>query len=91
MSRTSTEKEKFGIDFSDWLTDPNGSPTTISGTPTVAGVNGTGTYVSNASGIVYATFLVASGLGPGAKGELQMTVDFANGEKVSRKIDLNLV
>lgn len=83
------QTKKYGINLNDYLSDPDGSTTTISGTPTVSGVNCTGTYVSNAGGIVYFKAAAAAGLGKGAKGYVQVTTTLANTEVVPYQIDLD--
>lgn len=81
----------YGFDLNDYLNLPGGGTTTISGTPTVNGVNCTVTYVSASAGIASVKAVAASGLGAGAKGEVQLTTTFANGEILPAKIELVFV
>lgn len=86
-----SQNKKYGINLNEYLSDPDGTSATISGTPTVNGVNCTVTYVTNASGIVVIRVVAAAGLGPGAKGEAQVTTTLSNAEVVPVKIELTFV
>ncbi len=79
------DNETLGIDFNPNLnaTDP---PATISGTPTVAGVNCTATYLSNADGIV----LVRVTDGDYA-GSVEVSCVLSDGRLEKRQIDLRFV
>lgn len=87
-----TQTKHYGIDLDGpdgYLTAVDGTTTTISGTPTVSGINCTVAYLTNSGGIVY--IRVSAGAGVGARGEAQVTSTLANGEVVPLKIDLDFV
>ncbi len=85
------QNKKYGVDVTDYLSDPDGTTATVSGTPTVNGVNCTVTYVANAAGIVIIRAIAAAGLGPGSRGEAQTTITLSNGEVIPVKIELTFV
>jgi hypothetical protein len=85
------QNKKYGVDVTDYLLDPDGTTATVSGTPTVNGVNCTVTYVSNGGGIVVIRAVAAAGLGPGSRGEAQTTITLSNGEVIPVKIELTFV
>lgn len=78
----------YGFDVNDYLSVPGGGTATISGTPTVNGINCTVTYITNSAGVVTVKAVAAAGLGAGAKGEVQLTTTLSNGEVIPAKIDL---
>ena len=83
------QTKKYGLNLNDYLTAPDGTTTSISGTPAVNGLNCTVTYNTNASGYVYITVVAGTNLAKGARGAAQVTTTLANGEVVPLQIDLD--
>lgn len=87
------ETKHYGIRMTNRLTDVLGNAVTISGTPTVNGVNCTVTYLSASGGIVSIRAVPSITPPPGqtARAEAQVTVTLSNGEVIPMKIDLIVV
>ena len=78
----------YGIDFSNWLTAPNGGTVTITGTPNVTGVNCTATHLATTDGVVY--FRVTQGVRQ-SRGRVGVDLVLSNGETPGRGIDIDFV
>lgn len=83
------ETKHYKVRWTKRLTDVLGETTTISGTPTVAGVNCTVTHLSTSGGVT--AIRVVPSVGKGARAEAQVTATLANGEVIPVKIDLYVV
>jgi hypothetical protein len=83
----------YGLRWTDYLTDVLGNTTTISGTPTVNGVNCTVTHITTSGGITKIRVVpsVTPPAGATARAEAQVTATLSDGEVIPVKIDLDVV
>lgn len=87
------DTKHYGIRMTNRLTDIFGNALTVSGTPTVNGVNCTVTYLSTSNGIVGIRVVptVVPAVGMNARAEAQCAITLSNGEVLNLKIDLTVV